>query len=374
MASASAGASRIRFIALGAALGLSAIEAVGVVVNNASHGGAQDWRVLVNAGARAGTRALLHPANATDVFAYPPGFAWALVPFAHLARDTGFWIDAVLMLACAVGAALIAARVYDIGRTWALVLALGWTPILNAVAVGQNATLGLLLAMLTIVGMVRGSTLLTALPLGLLLYKPTYALPLFAVLAVRGRLRPFALAALGAGLWYLASVAATGGDWRWPSDWATMVVRYSSADFAFNAEKATSLPALLLRLGAPAWLLASVVVAVLGAVLVALRRVDILEAASAACIAGVALSPHAWPYDAALAFPMIALAWVRLPQRSQTPAALIFAVAGPAFLFSSLIGINPQAIVVVGGTIAWLIVRLRRPDAARSPERTLRDR
>ena len=111
----------------------------------------------------------------------------------------------------------------------------------------------------------------------------------------------------------------------------------------------------------PLWLIALVVAAVLGAALVALRRVDLLEAASAACIAGVALSPHAWPYDAALAYPMIALAWSRLPPREQTFEALTLAVVGPAFLFSSLFGLNPQAIVVVGGTIAWLIVRLRQP-------------
>ena len=139
MASASARASRIRFIALGAALGLSAIEAVGVVVNNASRGGAQDWRVFVDAGARAGTSALLHPSETTDAFAYPPGFAWMLVGFAHIPRETGFWIDIVLMLGCAVAAALIAARVYGLGPGTALALAFGWTPVLNAVAVGQNA-------------------------------------------------------------------------------------------------------------------------------------------------------------------------------------------------------------------------------------------
>ena len=88
------------------------------------------------------------------------------------------------------------------------------------------------------------------------------------------------------------------------------------------------------------------------------RRIGRVGAHSV-CIAGVALSPHAWPYDAALAFPMIALAWVRLPPQPRTVAVIIFALAGPAVLFSALWGFNPEAIVVVGGTIAWLIVRLR---------------
>lgn len=358
MASPSA-QSRICFAALGAAVGLSVIEAVGVVVNNAMHGGPQDWRVLADAGARAGTAALLHPAEATDVFAYPPGFAWALAPFAHLAYPVGFAIDALVMLACAVASALLAARLYAIGTATALVLACGWTPILNAVAVGQNSTLGLLLALLTIDGLVRGATFATAIPLGLLLYKPTYALPLLAVLVVRARIRSLAVVAACAALWYLAGVTATGGDWQWPSGWATLIVHYSGADFAYNAAKATSVPALLLRLGTPLWVVATVTIVALCAVLVALHRVDLLEAGSAACIAGVALSPHAWPYDAALAFPMIALAWVRLPSHWRAPAAVIFALAGPCVLFSGLWGWNSQAVVVVGGTIAWLSLRLR---------------
>jgi hypothetical protein len=355
----SARASRISFVALGVAVGLSALEAVGVAVNNEKFGGPQDWRVFADAGARAGTPALLHPHEPTDIFVYPSGFAWAYAPFAHLPYHVSFAIDVLIMLACAVAAAFIAARLYDFATPLALALTFGWTPVLNAVAVGQNATLGLLLALLTVSGFVRGATLGTALPLGLLLYKPTYALPLLALLVVRPRPRALAVVALCGALWYVAGVAATAGDWHWPAEWLALLVRYSGADFAFNAVKATSVPALLLRASAPLWSIALVVAAMLAAVLCALRRVDALEAGSAACIAGVALSPHAWPYDAALAFPMIALAWVRLPRQPRTVAVIIFALAGPAVLFSALWGFNPEAVVVVGGTIAWLIVRLR---------------
>jgi hypothetical protein len=352
-------ASRISFVALGVAVGLSALEAAGVAVNNEKYGGPQDWRVFADAGARAGTPALLHPHEPTDIFVYPSGFAWAYAPFAHLPYHVSFAIDVLVMLACAVAAAVIVVRLYAIRAPLALALTFGWTPVLNAVAVGQNATLGLLLSLLTVSGFVRGSTLGTAIPLGLLLYKPTYALPLLALLVVRPRPRALAIVALCAAFWYLAGVAATGGDWRWPADWIALLVRYSGADFAFNAVKATSVPALLLRAHAPLWSIALVVAAMAAAVLVALRRVDALEAGSAACIAGVALSPHAWPYDAALAFPMIALAWARLPLEQRTAATIIFAFAGPAVLFSALWGFNPEAIIVVGGTVVWLLVRLR---------------
>jgi hypothetical protein len=54
---------------------------------------------------------------------------------------------------------------------------------------------------------------------------------------------------------------------------------------------------------------------------------------------------------------------MRLPLRLGTIEAIVIAVTGPLFLFSSLIGINPQAVVVIGGTIAWVIIR-RRPARA----------
>jgi hypothetical protein len=350
-------ASAVRSIALGIALGLSLIEAAGVVITNAPRGGSQDWHVFVDAGRRAGTSALLHPQHAGDVFAYLPGYAWIFVPFAHLPWTAGVWIGTLLILACALVAATIAARVYDITPANSLLLTFAWTPVLNAIAIAQNATLGLLLALLAILGLTRGSVLLTALPVGALLYKPTYALPLIALLVVRGRARALAIVAACAGLWYVLSAAATGGDWRWPGDYAETIARYSGADFAFNAVKATSIPAVLIRWGTPVWTIVIVSVVLLVAVLVTLRHVDACEAGSAACLAGLALSPHAWPYDAALALPMIVLAWTRLPLRETTIEAVVLAVTGPLFLLSSLIGINPQAVVVIGGTIAWLIVR-----------------
>jgi hypothetical protein len=353
----SARRSDVRFLVLAVALGLSLIEAAGVVITNAPRGGSQDWHVFVDAGTRAGTPALLHPQHAGDVFAYLPGYAWIFVPFAHLPWTAGVWIGTLLMLACGLVAATIAARVYGIATNDALLLTFAWTPVLNAIAIAQNATLGLLMALLAIFGLTRGSLLLTALPIGALLYKPTYALPLVALLVVRGRARALAIVAACAALWYVISAAATGGDWRWPADYAEMIARYSGADFAFNAVKATSMPAVLIRWGAPVWTIVLASLVLLVAVLVTLRRVDACEAGSAACLAGLALSPHAWPYDAALAIPMIVLAWTRLPPRETTIEAIVLALTGPLFLVSSLIGINPQAVVVIGGTIAWLIVR-----------------
>jgi glycosyl transferase family 87 len=321
--------------------------------------GAGDWRVFVAAGSLAGTHALIAPPQAWQIFVYLPGAAWAFVPVARLPLAVSFFIDGALMLACAAVAGAVAARTYGLARAAGCGLYVLWAPVVYAAAIiGQNAPFGLLLAQLTIAGVARRSLALTALPLGLLLYKPTYALPLIAVLVLRARLREFgAVVVIGAG-WYVVSAAATGGDWRWPAEWAALIARYAPGDLLVNAAFVVSLPALLARAGAGVAAIAALVVLTAVAVAVALRRASAVEAASAACLAGVALSPHALAYDAALALPMIAFTASRLAEPARTRLLLALFIVAPLFFVSPLLRFDPLALVVVGGTCAWLCVRL----------------
>ena len=198
-------------------------------------------------------------------------------------------------------------------------------------------------------------------PLGLLLYKPTYALPLIGVLLLRARLRELGVvAAIGAG-WYLVSVAATGGDWRWPAEWAALIARYAPGDLSVNAAFVVSLPGLLARAGAGVPVIAAVVALAAVAVALAVRRCGAVEAASAACLAGVALSPHALAYDAALALPMIAFTASRLAEPARTRMLLGLFLIAPLFFVSPLLRFDPLALLVIGGTCAWLCVRLVPP-------------
>jgi glycosyl transferase family 87 len=321
--------------------------------------GAGDWRVFVAAGSLAGTHALIHPPEAWQIFVYLPGAAWAFVPFARLPLPVSFLIDAACMLACAAFGGIVAARTYGLSRALAVGSFVLWPPVVYAAAIiGQNAPFGLLLAQLAVAGIARRSLALTALPLGLLLYKPTYALPLIGVLLLRTRLRELgAVAAIAMG-WYVASVAATGGDWRWPAEWAALIARYAPGDLSVNGAFVVSVPGLLARAGAG--VPAIVAVAALGALAVAfaVRRAGALEAASAACLAGVALSPHALAYDAALALPMIAFTAARLGEPGRMRFLLAMFMLAPLFFVSPLLRFDPLAVVVIGGTCAWLYVRL----------------
>jgi hypothetical protein len=321
--------------------------------------GAGDWRVFAAAGSLAGTHALIDPPEAWQIFVYLPGAAWAFVPVARLPLPVSFVIDAVCMLACAAAAGAVAARTYGLSRALGVGSFVLWPPVVySAAIIGQNAPFGLLLAQLTIAGIARRSLALTALPLGLLLYKPTYALPLIGVLVLRARLRELgAVAAIGFG-WYVISVAATGGDWRWPSEWAALIARYAPGDLSVNGAFVVSVPGLLARAGAGVPAIIAVVVLAAAAVALVVRRVDAVEAASAACLAGVALSPHALAYDAALALPMIAFTAARLTEPARTRFLLALFTIAPLFFVSPVLRFDPLAAVVIVGTCAWVYVRL----------------
>ena len=327
--------------------------------------GAGDWRVFVAAGSLAGTHALIDPPEAWQIFVYLPGAAWAFVPFARLPLPVSFVVDAGFMLACAAAAGAVAARTYGLPRALAVGSFVLWPPVVYAAAIiGQNAPFGLLLAQLAIAGIARRSLALTAVPLGLLLYKPTYALPLIGVLMLRARMRELgAVVAIGLG-WYVLSAAATGGDWNWPAEWAALIARYAPGDLSVNGAFVVSIPGLLARAGVAVPAIVAAVVLGAAVVAFALRRVDALEAGSAACLAGIALSPHALAYDAALALPMIAFVAARLVEPARTRFLLALFTLAPLFFVSPMLNFDPLAIIVIGGTGAWVYLRLTAPVSA----------
>ena len=322
--------------------------------------GFADWRAFVVAGTRVGTPALLHPPELWQAFLYVPAAAYAIAPLSRLPLGASFAIEAAFMTACAGAAAVVLARCYRISRPVAAALVFAWWPTLYAALVaGQNATFGLLCALLTIAGIADRSPLRTAVPLGLLLYKPTYAIPLIVVLLVRGRLREVGGAAAIGALWYFASVAATGGDWLWPQTIAQLVHRYFAQDFGVNASMAIALPGVLIRGAVPAWAIAALCVPCACAAAFALRSASALEAASFACLVGLALSPHAWAYDAVLALPAIAWCATHLAEPVRTPLiAAVYALACAAF-FAPVLPVDPLAVPVVGGSLMWVALRLR---------------
>jgi hypothetical protein len=267
------------------------------------------------------------------------------------------------MLACALGGGLLLARTFGLTDRGAVLATLAFAPVTASIVLGQNGPLGLLLAAIVIWALSTDRDVVAGMAAGLLLYKPTYAIPLLGLLVLRGRWRAVAVAAAVAATWYLAGVAATAGDWAWPSSWLGAIRGYLDADFAGNADKAVSLPGLIARLPVPGWLPAVAGAAVVLAAIPCLLRAPLTEAAVGACLVGVAVSPHAWGYDAVMVVP--ALLWLLAgggawTERTRTALLVGAYVLGPFWLVSRQTVVSAVAVVVIGALVVWL-VRPRRP-------------
>jgi hypothetical protein len=352
------GAGRVRLWAVG-------LIAVGLLpVFSAPLNGWNDWGAFWSAGGTVGGPDLVEAGRhiawqaahgaPQAFFAYPPAAAWLFWPFAQISLSWSFWVQAALMVACIAAEGLIAARVYGLTPELAILAALAWAPTTASVVLGQNVPFALLLAMVAIWALATDRPWLAGLAVGLLWYKPTLALGFVALFAIRGRWRELGVALVAGGVAFLLSVAAAGGDWNWFETWLDGARAWLPADAAANADKAISLPGLLGRLPVP-W-----VVPVLGgaalavAALPGLRRAGIVEAASAACLLGLAAGPRAWGYEAALAFPF--MCWVIAggvgePWRTRLVVAAY--LLGTLWFFSSVTGVSAVAVVVLTASVLW---------------------
>ncbi len=91
-----------------------------------------------------------------------------------------------------------------------------WFPMSQTVTGGQNAALTLLLLVVAYQACVRGQAVLAGMALGLLLFKPQYALPFIGLLAMQRQWRTVLTAVLVGGVLY--AVGAVGCGWGWPGE------------------------------------------------------------------------------------------------------------------------------------------------------------
>ena len=339
------GTERVRLYGVGLFLiGLTQLRAV------ASEGRFWDWLDFQIAGLTVGTRALLDPVAraawgaahsvATTAFAYMPGYAWLLYAPARLPTGWGFAINAVAMLFVCLGAAIVASRAYGLHQRFALLAILAWAPTTGAILTGQNSPIGLLLWLMATQALAAEREAAAGFFAGLLLYKPTYAIPLGVLLLVKGKWKAIGGAALCGIVWYALSAAAAGGDWRWPVMYLKSIGGYVAVDFEYNAPKAVSLPGLLMRAG-----VATNAAFLTGMVLLAgaawrVRRRPIVDAMSAMAVVGVATSPHAWPYDAVLALPALFWVMAKIDEPRRTRWIVASYALAPLWLLSHLLRVD----------------------------------
>ena len=332
-----------------------------------------DWPRFWAGGATVGTAALtdarLHLAfqNAHHVplgpWTYPPAFAWAFLPAAWLPISIGYLSNAIVTCALVAWSGWILGGAFGYDRRFGVLAALAWGPALFNVCVGQIGAFWLAVVSSAVWCASRNRDLLLGVAIGVLLLKPPLALPFVALLVVRRSWKACAIVAGAAACWYLASVAAAAADWNWMPHYLATLRDLARTD-AGALYNAMSLPPLLLRAGVPS--LAGLVVAALAfvAVLPALARADSVSAVCATSLFALAISPHAWMYDAVLVVPALfwAMQRVREPLRTWIVVAayLLAAAWMPVVWFARF---NPLAIIVLGGAVLTATALYARRDA-----------
>jgi hypothetical protein len=344
-----------------------ALAVIGLVpIDTALVNGGSDWPAFWAAGATVGTPDLVDPARhiawqaAHGVvqvdWPYPPAVAYLFAPFAPLPIWLGFVIHAAILLGLVAVAGLLAARAFDLSPRVALLVAFAWTPCTAGAVMGQNAPLAVVLALWAIDALRRDRQLEVGLACGLLMYKPTLALPLIGLLALRGRWRALLVAAAVVAAGYLISVPAAAWDWGWPAAWWAGLQPWLANDLVGNADKAVSIPGLLGRVPQiPSWLPNLCAAAVVLLALRGLRRAPIVEAAAAACLLAVAIGPRVWGYEAGLMLPMLVWAIAGgLSEPWRTRLVFLAIPIGLFWLVSAYTVVSGVALVVIAATVMWL--------------------
>ncbi len=339
-----------------------------VVIVGSPFCGFVDFPQFWSAGQTVGTPDLLDPVRHMDwqsahgvspgFFVYPAGSAWLFLPFAATSLTVGFWLHAIVMTGLVAAAGVLGARVYGLDRRVGLVAAFAWAPCMASAITGQNAALGLVLSLVAIEGLRRDNDDLAGFGVGLLLYKPTLALPLIGLLLLRRRWRALLIAIAFGGGWYLAGVAATAGDWSWPRLWLSAMAGYYAPDTAANVVRTISIPGLLQGHGVPSLVTSAVVVAVLALAIPRLLRSPMAEAGAGACLVGLAISPHALNYEGALILPILMWALGATATGIAEPVRTRLVVAAylvaPEYLVSETVGLSSLVVVTAVAAVIWI--------------------
>ena len=195
--------------------------------------------------------------------------------------------------------------------------------------------------------------------------KPTISLPFAALLLVRRQWPACAIVAICAGAWYLASVAATAGDWAWIPRYVAVMRTLHDVDMGalYNGHHLTDdsdTPGNRAGSCSRAW---SNRIRLLAAGVIGGKR--LLLAMSCTSVLSVALSAHAWMYDAAIVLPALfyAMAKVAEPWRTRLIVAA-YLLAALWMLIDAAIRFNPLAIITLGGAALCVVSALPQSETA----------
>lgn len=299
-------------------------------------------------------------------FAYPPVFAIAYAPLSQLPFRLSYAVHTLLMVAALALACVLIQRIYPrlIEKPELLFfLALTAYPILRSIMGAQNTALSLLLIVLVWYKVLHNKHYQAGLFLGLLFFKPQFALPLAGLFFLSGRWRVWVSAGATAAVLFAASTALIGTGWI--ADWLALVGTFSRLDVQVNFGELVSWQGFTQALvgegnsfaAALGWgLSAATVLAISWVWFAGGRKADFSSQLALASICIVLISPHTLYYDTGIALIAVVVVLSRMGPASPGLILGVWA-AGLAQLLSPAVGVSLSfvpLVLILGVAIAYL--------------------
>lgn len=289
-------------------------------------------------------------------FAYPPHFAIAYAPLALLPFRISYAVHTLLMVAALALACVLIRRIYPrlVEKPELLFfLALTAYPILRSIMGAQNTALSLLLMVLVWYKVLHNRHYQAGIFLGLLFFKPQFALPLSGLFLLSGRWRVWVGAGATVAVLYAASTAVIGV--AWVDDWLDLVRTFSRLDVQVNFGELVSWQGFTQALmgggsgfaGGLGWgFAAATILGISWIWFTGGRKADFNSQMALASVCIVLISPHTLYYDTGIA--LIAVVVV-LSRMAPPKPGLILGVwaAGLLQLLSPLVGVSLSFVPLV---------------------------
>lgn len=286
-------------------------------------------------------------------FVYPPFVAPVFRPLAAMPYRVAYLVHAVLMALALLAALVLIRPVFGWMRQLSLVVlftaSLTFYPLLRAVLGGQLSPVTLLLFAAVLRLEFDDRPVMAGGAAGLLLFKPSYGLPLALLLVAGRRLRMLGGWAATAGALYAIGAALMGPGW--PAEWWAWVSGFAPRNFAANATHFVSIPGFVGSLfgegAGSAALAGAALVGGLGAAAVWFAAPDRPDLRMAVAVAAViAIAPQAQFYDAGVLLLPGAMLASGAVERRWLLLALAW-LAGLLHLGNDRAGASPLALFVV---------------------------
>lgn len=295
-------------------------------------------------------------------FAYPPHVALAYSPLGALDFQVAYALHTVAMASAFLLAVhLLRKPVPQIERwRWPL-LAASFTfyPLITAVGGGQNASLSVLLLAVIWRALHDDRELLAGLAIGLLIFRPQYAIPMLGLVGLSRHWRAVGAAIATIATTWAVTAVARGSNWL--GDWWEQVGPFVERDAEVNAANSISFLGFLQAvLSADSVIAVATGVALSATVVLTLMylwanpaRFSLAQRMGAAAIGVVLISPHTMFYDSSL----LLIAGAALISESLTvPVRALFVVWVGALtqVFAGGLGATPLAVVVAATFSVWV--------------------